>query len=255
MACGHDPVGVVSRQPIFASLSTAECRALVDRSVCRAVRPEESLFREGDPCRGLYLAVEGTVRLYRANRDGQEQVLRLAHAGDSLGEVSVFDEGPYLASARASSAGRVLFLPFPEVHALYRTHPEIAHAVVRDLGHRVRVLAGLVDRLALHDVPSRVAAAVLEYGRGAGATADGNSFRLPRTQEQLAAEVGATRETVARALGRLRSDGVIAQRGASIRLLDIRRLEAAARGRVSTGDVTRVTSPGAGTAYVGLRTP
>lgn len=230
MACCHDPVRVVAAQAIFRTLSLEECRSLVERSVCRVVRREENLFREGEPCRGLYLVVEGAVRLYRANREGQEQVLRLARAGDSLGEVSVFDEGPYLASARASEDGRVLFLPFAEVNALYRTHPEIAHEVVRDLGRRVRSLVGLVDRLALHDVPARVAAALLDYARDEGASADGDAFRLPRTQEQLAAELGATRETIARALGRLKRDGAIGQRGARIQLLDTGRLRAVAHG-------------------------
>jgi CRP-like cAMP-binding protein len=224
MACRHDPASVIARQPIFRSLTMDECHALVRRSVCRAVRRSENLFREGEPCRGLYLVVEGAVRLYRANRNGQEQVLRLARAGDSLGEVAVFDEGPYLASARATEDGRVLFLEFAEVHALYRTHPEIAQAVVRDLGRRVRGLVALVDRLALHDVPARVASAILEYASGEGATSDGDTFQLPRTQEQLAAEIGASRETVARALGRLKREGAIEQKGARIRLLSTNRL-------------------------------
>src|SRR5690606_34173538 len=64
--CCHDPVRAVARQPLFASLSEAECRALVERSVCRSVKRDEGLFREGDPCRGLYLVVEGRVRTYRA---------------------------------------------------------------------------------------------------------------------------------------------------------------------------------------------
>jgi CRP/FNR family transcriptional regulator, cyclic AMP receptor protein len=221
MPCCHDPVRVVSEQAIFASLSIEECRALVGRSVCRSVQPGERLFREGDQCRGLYLVVEGAVRVYRANPDGQEQVLRLARPGDSLGEVAVFDEGPYLASARASGAARVLFLSFDEVRALYRRHPEVAQAVVRHLGQRVRELVSLVDRLALHDVLGRVAGAVLEYGATGDAARDGASFRLPRTQEELAAELGATRETVARALARLRRDGAIRQKGAQIELLDV----------------------------------
>ena len=49
--CAHDPAGVVGRQPLFASLSEAECSGLVARSVCRSVRRNELLFREGEPCR------------------------------------------------------------------------------------------------------------------------------------------------------------------------------------------------------------
>lgn len=227
--CSHDPVRVVARQPLFASLSEAEREALVRRSACRAVRQGETLFREGDPCRGLYLVVEGAVRTYRANGDGQEQVFGVFEAGDSLGEVSLFDEGPYLASARVVSSGRVLFLSIGEVHALYRTHPQVAHAVVRELSERVRSLAGLVDKLALQDVPTRVAWAILRYARENDALREGGNFRLPRTQEELAAELGTTREGVSRALRGLRVSGVIGQQGARIEVRDPTRLQRIAR--------------------------
>jgi CRP-like cAMP-binding protein len=222
--CSHNPVRVVAAQPLFESLTAAECTALVDRSVCRSVRRGEALFREGEPCRGLYLVVEGVVRTYRANRDGQEQVFGVFGAGESLADVSLFDGGPYLASARATEDGRVLFLPFAEVHALYQTHPQVAHAVVREMGSRVRALAALVDQLALQDVPTRVALAVLRYAEENGSLRSGSAFRLPRTQEELAAELGTTREGVSRALRSLRTSGVIGQRGSRIEVLEPARL-------------------------------
>ena len=227
--CDHDPVRVVARQPLFDSLSEAECAALVERSVCRSVGRRDLLFREGEPCRGLYLVVEGVVRTYRANPEGQEQVLGVHGAGASLGEVSLFDGGPYLASARVMENGRLLFLPLDLVQGLYQTHPEVARAVVRELGQRVRSLAALVDDLALHDVPTRVAAAVLRHASGSRALHDRGDFRLPRTQEELAGELGTTRESVARALRGLRTAGVIGQRGPHIRILDPERLVRLAR--------------------------
>ena len=223
--CSHDPARVVASQPLFSSLTEAECRALVDRSVCRSTSRGETLFREGEPCRGLYLVVEGAVRTYRANADGQEQEFGIFRSGASLGDVSLFDEGPYLASARVVEGGRVLFLPFDEVHALYQTHPQVARSVVRELSGRVRSLAALVDRLALQDVPTRVAWAVLRHAREYDALRNGGDFRLPRTQEALAAELGTTREGVSRALRNLRDSGVIGQRGSRIQILDPRRLE------------------------------
>ena len=227
--CSHDPAGVLGRQPLFACLSDAECQALVKRSLCRAVRRGEILFREGESCRGLYVVLEGDVRVYRANAQGLEQVFGVFGPGESLGEVSLFDEGPYLASARAVETGRVLFVPFAAVQELYRQHPQVARAVVRELGWRIRRLAALVDSLALHDVPSRVAAALLGYAEAAGALAGGVEFRLPRTQEQLAAELGTTRESVARALRELREAGVVRQHRARVAVLDAPRLRALAR--------------------------
>lgn len=53
---------------------------------------------------------------------------------------------------------------------------------------------------------------------------------MPRTQEELVAELGTTRESVARALAALRRDGMITQQRSRMRILDIRGLHAAARG-------------------------
>ena len=76
------------------------------------------------------------------------------------------------------------------------------------------------DRLALQDVPTRVAWAVLQHARNADALRPGGRFRLPRTQEELASELGTTREGVSRALRMLREIEAIVQRGPFIQILD-----------------------------------
>jgi CRP-like cAMP-binding protein len=75
-----------------------------------------------------------------------------------------------------------------------------------------------------------VAAALVDYAEQAGSFRDGAVFLLPRTQEELAAELATTRESVARTLARLRKAGVIVQDGPHIRMRDVARLAGAARG-------------------------
>lgn len=227
--CGREPLEVLGAQPLFASLGEHDLRRLAERSLCRRIGRGSHLFREGEPCRGLYLVLEGRVRVYRASGTGEEQVLLVAGAGDSLGEASLFDGGPYVATAQALSDSHVLFLPLREVHALYGQHPAIAQRVIEDMGRRLRETIALVDRLSFHDVPTRVAASLLRYA-GAVGTRPGPAFRLPRTQEELAAELGTTRESVSRSLKRFRAEGVIRQKGAAVEILDASRLRAAASG-------------------------
>jgi CRP/FNR family transcriptional regulator, cyclic AMP receptor protein len=236
--CGHEPAEIVARQPLFASLSIEECRSLVGRSLCRTVTAGQRIFAEGDECRGLHLIVEGAVRVYRANAEGQEQVLGVFGPGESLGEVALFDEGPYLASARASEESHLLFLPLAEVQWLYRTHPAVVHALVRELGWKIRRLVALVDRISLQDVPTRVAGALLRFAERAPVGGDG-SFRLPCTQEELAAELGTTRESVARALRELRSNRMIRQNRSEVQLLDMEQLRRCASGRCTDGRAVR----------------
>lgn len=219
---------VLQRLPLFLRLSEEAQRAVASRAVIRTVPRDTVLFRKDEPCRGLHVVVSGTVRVYRSNRDGREQVIHTQGPGQALAEVPLFDEGPYPASARAMEESRILFLPLNEFQWLYRNHPEIADATIHELGRRLRRMVRLVEKISLKDVPARVAMTLLEYAERAGRVADGAEFELPRTQEQLAAELATTRESVARALSRLRKQGVIEQAGARIRIRDVARLEAVA---------------------------
>jgi CRP-like cAMP-binding protein len=85
-----------------------------------------------------------------------------------------------------------------------------------------------VEKISLRDVPARVAMTLLEYADAAGARRDGLELELPRTQDQLAAELATTRESIERALGRLRKDGIIDQAGSRVRINSAARLEAVA---------------------------
>lgn len=227
MMMTEKPIEVLRRLPLFARLGDEALAAVAERTVVRSVSEGTLLFRRGEACKGLYVVVQGAVRVYRASTDGREQVLHTQLPGQPVGEVPLFDGGPYPASARAVEDGRVLFLSLEDFQRLYRTHPEIADATIRELGRRLRRMVGLVEKISLKEVPARVATALLEYAEEAGALAEGfgGAFTLPRTQEEMAAELATTRESVARALSRLRSQKTIEQSGPRVRILDLARLE------------------------------
>lgn len=217
--------GVLRRLSVFARLSDEALEAVALRTVTRTLPRGRLLFRRGDACHGLYAVVEGAVRVYRSNREGKEQTLHVQGPGQSIAEVPLFDGGPYPASARAEEESRVLFLSLDDFKWLYRNHPEISDAVIQELGRRLRKMVRLVEKISLRDVPARVAMTLLEYAEREEEARDGLEFELPRTQEEVAAELATTRESVARALGQLRRAGAIEQRGASVRILDCRLLE------------------------------
>ena len=212
---------------LFSQVSDEALDAVARRTVIRPLPRGRPLFRRGDPCQGLYVVVEGRVRVYRGSSDGREQTLHLQGPGQTVAEVPLFDGGPYPASARADEDSRILFLPLADFQWLYRHHPEVADSVIRELGRRLRRMVQLVEKISLRDVPSRVALTLLEYAERQPSNAQG-MFELPRTQEELATELATTRESVARALSRMRREGVISQAGSRVRILDLSKLEAIA---------------------------
>lgn len=210
---------ILRRLSLFSALGEEALAAVAERCVIRNVTRDTVVFRHGEPCRGLYVVVAGRMRIYRSNADGREQVLHTQGPGQALAEVPLFDGGPYPASARAMEDGRLLFLGADEFQRLYTSHPEIADATIRELGRRLRRMVKLVEKISLRDVPARVAVTLLEYAEPiVGAPVD--AFDLPRTHEQLAAELATTRESISRAFAKLKKAGLIAQRGTRIQILD-----------------------------------
>jgi CRP-like cAMP-binding protein len=210
---------------LFSELEPAVLARVAERCVVRSVPNRKLLFRMGEPCEGLWVVIRGRVRVYRANRDGREQVLHDQGPGQPLAEVPLFDGGPYPASARAEEASELVFLARGDFEALYRSEPAIADAVIRELGRRLRGAVRLIEKISLRDVPSRVGLTLLEYAEGSGAGDRTRPFTLPRTQTELAESLAATRESVARALRTLREEGLIEQEGARVRIPDPEALE------------------------------
>lgn len=196
--------------PLFAELDERAILRLSERCVFRNVKAGHVLFVTGDECRGLYIIETGRVRIYRTNPEGREQVLHVEGPGRPVAELPLFDGGPYPASAVALEETRLLFLPRADFESLYRTNPDIAQAIIRALGRRLRHLVHVTETLAFRDVAARLALLLVGYAERTGReTPEGTELTLDRTQEELAIEIGAARESVSRAMKQLRRKGLV----------------------------------------------
>jgi CRP/FNR family transcriptional regulator len=127
-----------------------------------------------------------------------------------VAELPLFDGGPYPASAVALEETRLLFLPRGDFESLYRTNPDIAQAIIRALGRRLRHLVHVTETLAFRDVAARLALLLVGYAERTGrVTPQGTELTLDRTQEELAIEIGAARESVSRAMKQLQRKGLV----------------------------------------------
>ena len=220
----HDPREILRGVSFFRNLSKEAIDLVAGRMVHRSVRAGSILFRKGEQARGVYLLVKGRVEIYRSTADGREQVLHSESPVQSIAELPVFDGGAYPASGRTAEDSKLYFLSLDDFQRLYREHPEIADAVIRSLGQRLRQLVGVVETISLRSVPGRVAKTLLGQAEKAGVLKDGGSFQLQRTQSELAHELATSRESVARALGEMRKRGIISTSGRRISILSLREL-------------------------------
>lgn len=214
--------------PLFGELDDDALRQLSARCASRSVPAGTVLFTTGEECRGLYMIESGRVRIYRTDPAGREQVLHVEGAGKAVAELPMFDGGPYPASAITIENCQLVFLPIGAFEQLYRSQPDIAQAVIRALGRRLRHLVHLTETLAFRDVAARLAMLLAGYAERSGvATPDGVVIELRRTQEELAHEIGTARESVSRAMKQLRRKRLVESLGDNRWLIpDVQRLRA-----------------------------
>jgi CRP/FNR family cyclic AMP-dependent transcriptional regulator len=180
------------------------------------------LYYECDPADGLYLVRAGTVALSRGAADGQETILALVGPGGIVGMLELVDDGAREATAMALDPVELLFVPRDTFMVQVATDPERLWSVTRALGAGLRRGHDLVADLVFLDARERLAKRLLELGDSHGRQgADGAiEIGLRLAQRDLAGLVGASRESVNKAIRDLREGGAIAVVGGRVSLLD-----------------------------------
>jgi CRP/FNR family transcriptional regulator len=206
---------------LFASLSEGELQALAQRAVERRFASGEMLFWEGEPCAGIFLIVQGSVKIFKTSAGGREMMLALEAAPTTVAELPLFDGGPYPASVRAIEPVVSLFLNKNDFQHVCRQYPDVALKVLAVVGHRLRHLVGVVEAMTFGSVTGRLARLILDAAKLAGT----DEFDLPLTHQELASRLGTVREVVSRNLSRFRAEGLIRILGHQIRIQDRAGLE------------------------------
>lgn len=221
---------VVLSAPLFAGIDEQAARALLD-SMSRVDLPRgQVLFHEGEPGDRLYLIASGKLKLGRRSADGRENLLAVLGPGEMFGELSLFSPGPRTASATAVADAELLELSHEELVVWLERYPAVAKHLLEALAQRLRRTNEALADLVFSDVPGRVAKALLDLSTRFGQPVeDGVRVAHDLTQEELAQLVGASRETVNKALADFTSRGWVRREGRAVVLLDMRRLERRAR--------------------------
>ena len=188
------------------------------------------LFTEGEPGESLYIVLSGKVKLGRRSSDGRENLVAVMGPSDQFGELSLFDPGPRTATATVVTDARLARLPKAAMQKWVEDRPQIAIQLLRVVARRLRRTNTMLADLIFVDVPGRVAKQLLQLAQRFGSI-EGGQLRVTHdlTQEELAQLVGASRETVNKALADFASRAWLRLDGKSVIILDPERLARRAR--------------------------
>lgn len=206
----------LARIPLFSGLAEAEVQALAQRALEKRFAPDEMLFWEGEPCAGIFLIAQGSVKILKTSASGREMMLALETAPSTVAELPLFDGGPYPASVRAVEPVVAYFINKSDFQQVCRQYPDVALKVLAVVGGRLRHLVAVVESMTFGSVTQRLARLLLDAG---GATA------TPLTHQEMASRLGTVREVVSRNLARFRAEGLIKAQGREIVIVDREGLE------------------------------
>lgn len=217
---------VLSRAPMFAALDPEAAAALQASMDSLSLGKGHVLFNEGERGDRLYVITEGKMKLGHTSSDGRESLLAVLGPAELLGELSLFDPGPRTATATALTETSLMGLGHAALRPWLTGRPEVAEALLRALAQRLRRTNDQMADLVFSDVPGRVAKTLLDLGEKFGRPLpDGVHVTHDMTQEELAQLVGASRETVNKALADFAARGWIRLESRSVVLIDPERLD------------------------------
>jgi CRP/FNR family transcriptional regulator, cyclic AMP receptor protein len=221
---------VLRRAPLFDALDEEGTRALRRQMSEVKLSRGDRLFEEGDDGAALYVVLDGKIKLTRAAADGRENLLSVLGPGEMFGELSLFDPRPRTSSASAVTDATLAALAHAALRPWLNDRPEVSMHMLRALAQRLRRANDVTADLVFTDVPGRVAKALLDLADRFGRQEeDGLHVHHDLTQEELAQLVGASRETVNKALADFAARGWLQISARSVLILDAERLRKRAR--------------------------
>ena len=216
--------------PIFANLKPEQLQSLPDKLRRRHYQRGEVIFHQDDPADRMHIIVEGRVKISITSEDGREKDIALFQPGDCFGEMALLDGSNRSATATAIEPSDTMVLFRQDFLDFMSENPEVTSDVTTLLTRRLRNVNQMLGDVVFLDVPTRVAKQLLSLAENYINEDDGeaspeDAIVVPIAQEELARLVGASRETVSRALKSYRRLGMVTTSHRRITITDLVGLE------------------------------
>ncbi len=214
--------------PLLARIDAGELQRMAELTRERQYPKGSVILFESDPGDSLFIVREGRVKVVLVGEDGREVILGVLGVGEHFGELSLIDEQPRSAHVIAMEDCSLLVLRRDDFRRRVDTVPEIAWSLLVELSRRLRRADNKIGGLVLLDVPGRIARLLLDFADEGGSPTIGK----PLTHQTIAQMIGASRETVSRAMREFQDNGWIDVQRRLITIADRAALELRAQAKL-----------------------
>ena len=191
--------------PIFSDLAPADRALLEAGSVVRRYAKSQLVIQQGDESNSLFLILSGRVKVFVSDGEGKEVIVNTLSTGEYFGELAGISDGHRAASIMTLEPSELRVIPYKAFMGAVTRSPEFSRYVIQTLVERIKDLTDRVAGFALQTVYSRLAKTLTNHAR----SEHGVMVTHKLTQQELADEIGASREMVGRLLRDLRAGGYV----------------------------------------------
>lgn len=223
-----DSVSILKTSSIFSSLNEKELNELASLFNEHKTVANENIFWEGDPSEWFYIIARGQIKVTKLSSQGKEMIIAFFGSGEMFGEVAVFEDKPYPASAQAVPETVLLGIRKTDFIAFLLKHPGITLKIIGILSGRLREAQNRLRDLAGERVEQRLARILLMLSAKIGAT-------LPFTRHDISDMAGTTTETTIRIFSQWKDRGIIRSLRGKIIIADETKLKIMAEGATRPG--------------------
>ncbi len=202
--------------PLFKSLGNAEVANFAQLAREKSYPRGSVILFEDDQGDSLFVVRDGRVKVVLVAEDGREVILGILGVGEHFGELSLIDDQPRSAHVVAMEDSTLLVLRREDFRRRVEQNPAVAWALLIELSRRLRRADEKIGSLVLLDVPGRIARVILD----AAAEVGSDFIDRPLTHQTIAHVIGASRETVSRAMREFVEAGWINTERRRIRITD-----------------------------------
>lgn len=214
---------ILKNSSIFSSLNDDELGELAELVTERNFSANEFIFWDGDIPEWFNVIDQGQVKVFKHSSQGREFIIAFFGPGEMLGEVAIFEDKPYPASAQAVTETRIVGIKRIDLLAFLARHPQVALKIVNVLGGRLREAHSRLRDLAGERVEQRLSSILLMLSTKLGLT-------LPFTRQEIADMAGTTTETTIRVMSQLRERKIIRSTRGKVIILNKEKLRLLSEG-------------------------
>lgn len=206
---------------MFRELAAEQITKITDHAQLIDFSKGTSVFNRGEAAVGLYILLDGQLKLGVTSPQGSEKIISIVTPGESFGEAILFLERQFPVYAQATLDSHVLLIPKNLIFSMLDNDAMFARKMLAGLSVRMHQLVQDIEMLSLQSCSQRFIGYLLQMSAN---TSDASNITLPASKTTIASLLNLTPETLSRTMAKLQQQGLIEVNGKDVMIIDVKKL-------------------------------